>query len=88
MFKKIDDHASATRYRYLFNLWMILRLNMVDALFATLVVIVIVWKTEIDGSLARFTLSFVLQCTVAIEWTIRQYSSTQLSMISTERILE
>lgn len=88
MFKKIDDHARATWYRYLFNLWMILRINIVGAIFATLVAAVIVWKPEIDASLAGFALSFALQYTVAIEWTIRQYSSTQLSMNSTERILE
>ena len=88
MFNKIDDHARATWYRYLFNLWMILRINAVGAIFATLVAAVIVWKPEIDASLAGFALSFALQYTVAIEWTIRQYSSTQLSMNSTERILE
>ena len=88
MFKKIDDHARATWHRSLFNLWMILRLNKVSAVFATLVAVIIVRKTEIDGSLAGFALSFALQYTVAIDWTIRQYSSTQLSMNSTERILE
>ncbi len=88
MFEKIDDHARATFYRYLFNLWMILRLNIVGALFATLVAVIIVWKPEIDGSLAGFALSFAIQYTVAIEWTIRQYSSTQLNMNSTERLLE
>ena len=88
MFKNIDDHARATWYRYLFNLWMMLRLNAVGALFATLVGVVIVWKSDIDAPLAGFALSFALQYTVAIEWAIRQYSSTQMSMNSTERILE
>ena len=88
MFNKIDDHARATWYRYLFNLWMILRLNIVGALFATLVAVIVVLKPEIDGSLAGFALSFAIQYTVAIEWTIRQYSSTQLSMNSTERVLD
>lgn len=88
MFEKIDDHARATWYRYLFNLWMMLRLNAVGAIFATLIGVVIVWKSDIDAPLAGFALSFALQYTVAIEWTIRQYSSTQMSMNSTERILE
>ena len=88
MFKRIDDHARATWYRYLFNLWMMLRLNAVGAIFATLVAVVIVWRSDIDAPLAGFALSFALQYTVAIEWTIRQYSSTQMSMNSTERILE
>lgn len=88
MFNKIDNHARATWYRYLFNLWMILRLNIVGAVFATLVAVVVVLEPEIDGSLAGFALSFAIQYTVAIEWTIRQYSSTQLSMNSTERVLD
>lgn len=88
MFNKIDDHARATWYRYLFNLWMILRLNIVGALFATLVAVIVVLKPDIDDSLAGFALSFAIQYTVAIEWTIRQYSSTQLSMNSIERVLD
>ncbi|KAL8848657.1 MAG: hypothetical protein Q9221_006331 [Calogaya cf. arnoldii] len=88
MFSKIDDHARATWYRYLFNLWMMLRLNAVGALFATLVATVTVWKTDVDASLAGFALSFALQYTIAIEWTIRQYSAVQLDMNSTECILE
>ena len=67
---------------------MMLRLNLVGAVFDTLVAAVIVWKPEIDAPLAGFALSFALQDTVAIEWTIRQYSSTQMSINSTERILE
>lgn len=88
MFNKINDHARASWYRGLFNPWMILRLNIVGAIFATLIAIVIVWNSEIDGSLAGFALSFALQYTVAIEWAIRQYGNTQLSMNSMERILE
>ena len=88
MFTKIDDLARATWYRYLFNLWMMLRLNLVGAVFATIVAAIVVWEQEIDGSLAGFALSFALQFTVAVEWTIRQYSSTQLGMNSTERVLE
>lgn len=49
MFEKIDDHARATWYRYLFNLWMMLRLNAVGAIFATLIGVVIVWKSDIDA---------------------------------------
>ena len=65
-----------------------LRLNAVGAILATLVGVVVVWKSDIDAPLAGFALSFALQYTVAIEWTIRQYSSTQMSMNSTERVLE
>ncbi|KAL8870822.1 MAG: hypothetical protein Q9174_003222, partial [Haloplaca sp. 1 TL-2023] len=88
MFSRIDDHARATWHRYLFNLWMILRLNLAGTAFATLVAAITVLKSDIDASLAGFALSFALQYTVAMEWTVRQYSSTQMSMNSTERIFE
>ncbi|KAL9012705.1 MAG: hypothetical protein Q9173_002553 [Seirophora scorigena] len=88
MYCKIDEHARATWHRYLFNLWMILRLNAVGAVFTTLVAALTVWNADIDASLAGFALSFALQYTVAIEWAIRQYSPTQLNMNSTERVLE
>lgn len=67
---------------------MMLRLNLVGAAFATTVAAVIVIREEIDASLAGFALSFALQYTIALEFTIRQFSNTQLSMNSMERILE
>ncbi|KAL9041056.1 MAG: hypothetical protein Q9180_001524 [Flavoplaca navasiana] len=88
MFDRIDDHARATWHRYLFNLWMILRLNLAGTAFAALVAGITVLKSDIDASLAGFALSFALQYTVAMEWTVRQYSSTQMSMNSAERIFE
>ena len=88
MFAKIDDHARATWHRYLFNLWMILRLNVAGTAFATLVAGITALKSDVDASLAGFALSFALQYTVAMEWTVRQYSSTQMSTNSTERIFE
>lgn len=85
---RIDAHSRSSYYRYLFNLWMMLRLNLVGAAFATTVAAVIVIREEIDASLAGFALSFALQYTIALEFTIRQFSNTQLSMNSMERILE
>lgn len=45
-------------------------------------------RSDVDASLAEFALSFALQYTVAMEWTVRQYSSTQMSINSAERIFE
>lgn len=88
MFEKIDAHARAYWYIWLFNRWMAFRLNVIGAVFAVLVAAVIVSAKEIDASLAGFGLSFALQYSGAITWTIRQYTSVELAMNSMERIVE
>ncbi|KAL8677756.1 MAG: hypothetical protein Q9186_005841 [Xanthomendoza sp. 1 TL-2023] len=88
MFEKIDAHARAYWYIWLFNRWMAFRLNIIGAFFATLVAAVIVSTTRIDASLAGFALSFALQYSGAITYTIRQYTSVELAMNAMERIME
>ena len=88
MMTAIDDLGKTAFHRSLFNLWLMLRLNAVGATFTTAVAATIVARPEIDASLAGFALTFALQFTVAIEWTIRQFSATQLAMNSVERIRE
>ncbi|KAL8809014.1 MAG: hypothetical protein Q9200_003805 [Gallowayella weberi] len=78
MYEKIDAHARAYWYISLFNRWMAFRLNIIGAFFAILVAAVIVSTTAIDASLAGFALSFALQYSGAITYTIRQYTSVEL----------
>ncbi|KAL9015884.1 MAG: hypothetical protein Q9185_006740 [Variospora sp. 1 TL-2023] len=88
MFEKIDAHARAFWYIWLFNRWMAFRLNVIGAIFAILAAAVIVSAEETDASLAGFALSFALQYSGAITWTIRQYTSVELAMNAMERIVE
>ncbi|KAL8773661.1 MAG: hypothetical protein Q9209_001427 [Squamulea sp. 1 TL-2023] len=88
MFDKIDAHARTFWYTWLFNRWMAFRLNVVGAFFAVLVAAVIVATKGIDASLAGFALSFALQYSGAITYTIRQYTSVELAMNAMERIVE
>ncbi|KAL8648048.1 MAG: hypothetical protein Q9210_005213 [Variospora velana] len=88
MFEKIDVHARAFWYIWLFNRWMAFRLNVIGAIFAILTAAVIVSAKETDASLAGFALSFALQYSGAITWTIRQYTSVELAMNAMERIVE
>lgn len=88
MFDKIDAHIRALWYIWLFNRWMAFRLNVIGAFFAILVAVVIVSARGIDAALAGFALSFALQYSSAITWTIRQYTSIELAMNATERIVE
>lgn len=85
---RIDELSRTSYYRILINLWLMLRLSLIGAVFTTMVAVVVVARHDIDASLAGFALSFALQYTVAVEWTIRQFSATQLAMNSTERVLE
>ncbi|KAI4199092.1 MAG: hypothetical protein LQ350_004847 [Teloschistes chrysophthalmus] len=58
------------------------------AVFSTLVAAVLVTTVDIDPALAGFALSFALQYSSAITWTIRQYTSVELAMNAMERIVE
>ncbi|KAL8725121.1 MAG: hypothetical protein Q9166_007563 [cf. Caloplaca sp. 2 TL-2023] len=88
MFDKIDSHARAFWYVWLFNRWMAFRLNVIGAIFAVIVAAVIVSTKGIDASLAGFALSFALQYSGAITYTIRQYTSVELAMNAMERVVE
>ncbi|KAL8756702.1 MAG: hypothetical protein Q9199_002748 [Rusavskia elegans] len=88
MFEKIDAHARTYWYICLFNRWMAFRLNVVGAFFAVLVAAVIVSTKGIDASLAGFALSFALQYSGTITYTIRQYTSVELAMNAMERMVE
>lgn len=88
MFGKIDDHARAFWFLWLCNRWLMINLNIIGGFFAIFVAATIVLQAGIDASLAGFALSFALQYSSAMIWTIRQYASVELSMNATERIVE
>ena len=88
MFSRIDDHARTYWILWLCNRWLMINLNVIGAFFAIFVAAIIVLQTGIDASLAGFALSFALQYSNAMIWTIRQYASVELAMNATERIVE
>ena len=88
MFQKVDAHASAFWHIWLFNRWMGLRLNLIGASFAIVVAALVVASKDIDASLAGFALSFALQYTSAIIWTLRAYAQVEMEMNATERVIE
>jgi ABC-type multidrug transport system fused ATPase/permease subunit len=88
MYTKIDTHARAYWSLWAFNRWMGFRLNIVGAIFATMIAALIVSIRDMDASLAGFALSFALQYTSALVWALRQYSSVELDMNATERVIE
>lgn len=88
MFQRIDEHARTFWYLWLFNRWIMFWLNNVGALFSVLIAAVVVMNKTVDAALAGFALSFALQYSAALVWSIRQYASVELSMNATERVLE
>jgi len=61
---------------------------LVAAGFCIAVGLVIVFNTSIDAALAGFVLSFVLDFSESIRWTIRCYGDMELDMNSMERVNE
>ncbi|KAI9826732.1 MAG: hypothetical protein M1819_007277 [Sarea resinae] len=88
MFALLDNHASSNWYIWCFNRWLGIRLGVTGALFSIVVSAVIVLTKGVDAALAGFALSFALDYTKAVTWTLRQYAQLELSMNSTERIIE
>ena len=58
------------------------------AIFATVVAFILISNNALDASLAGFTLSFVIQYTRSIIWTIRCYAQLEMSMNAVERVVE
>ncbi|KAK2736230.1 hypothetical protein FQN57_000828 [Myotisia sp. PD_48] len=88
MYGKIDAHAKAYWNLWLFNRWLGIRMSVVGAIFSTATAALIVSIDDIDASLAGFALSFALEYTLAVTWTLRRYANVELDMNATERVLE
>ena len=87
MFLRIDGHTRTSWYIWLFNRWLVWRLNVIGAVFATVVTAVII-QARVNASLAGFALSFALHYSSALIWAAREYASVELSMNAVERVTE
>ncbi|KAI0392247.1 P-loop containing nucleoside triphosphate hydrolase protein [Xylariaceae sp. FL0594] len=88
MCRRIDDWSTTTWHLWLFNRWMGWRMSLVGGFFATLVTVFILLRPDMDSALAGFALSFALQFSGYVTWTIRHYSNAELEMNAAERIVE
>ena len=61
---------------------------MLGSVFSTVVAFVIISISGMDAPLAGFTLSFAIQYTGSIIWTIRMYSTLEMNMNAVERVLD
>jgi ABC-type multidrug transport system fused ATPase/permease subunit len=88
MHRYIDMWTMTTFYIWLANRWMSFRMALLAAAFCITVGLVIVFNSSIDAALAGFMLSFVLDFSESMRWTIRSYADMELDMNSMERIDE
>ncbi|KAI1326944.1 P-loop containing nucleoside triphosphate hydrolase protein [Xylariaceae sp. FL0255] len=88
MDRKLDDWGSTTWHLWLFNRWMGWRMSVVGSFFASFVAFVILLTPDMSSALAGFALSFALEFSAYVMWTIRHYSNAELEMNAAERIVE
>ncbi|KAI1418838.1 P-loop containing nucleoside triphosphate hydrolase protein [Xylaria sp. FL1777] len=88
MYSRLDDWSVATWHLWLFNRWMGWRMSVVGSFFASFVAIFILLSPDMDASLAGFALSFALEFSAYVMWTIRHYANAELEMNAAERIVE
>ncbi|OAX79996.1 hypothetical protein ACJ72_05680 [Emergomyces africanus] len=68
--------------------WLGFRMSAIGSIFAAITAALIVSMRGIDASLAGFALSFAMQYTNAIAYTLREYTNIELNMNATERVIE
>ncbi|EEU35999.1 uncharacterized protein NECHADRAFT_49776 [Fusarium vanettenii 77-13-4] len=87
MHRNLDAWVMTSFYIALANRWMSFRMALIAALFSIAVGTVIIVK-PIDAALAGLALSFILDFSESLRWTIRCYGDMELGMNSMERVLE
>lgn len=88
MYTKISVHARMSWHLWLLNMWLDYRMSLVGAIFSTMTAALVVYFHTISAPLAGFALSFALQYNGAIVMVLRQYTSFELDMNATERVIE
>jgi ABC-type multidrug transport system fused ATPase/permease subunit len=88
MFKRLDRHGQILFYMTVFKRWLGWQLNVVGAIFVTVIAIAIVQGSNMDASLGGFALTFALSYTDLIFYSLRNYVELELGMNSIERIVE
>ncbi|KAI1155817.1 P-loop containing nucleoside triphosphate hydrolase protein [Nemania diffusa] len=88
MYRRLDDWTVTTWHLWLFNRWMGWRMSVVGSFFASFVTFFILLSPDMDSALAGFALSFALEFSGYIMWTIRHYANAELEMNAAERIVE
>lgn len=87
MFGAIDGYTTTSLNLWLLNRWLGFYMSLIGVISTVSVAVVVVSVTYIDA-LAGFALSFTLNFSTAVDWTLRRYANTELVMNAMERVLE
>ncbi|KAL9479999.1 hypothetical protein ACSS6W_004785 [Trichoderma asperelloides] len=88
MYAHLDAWDSVSIYGSLFNRWMSFRMALIGTAFSSIVGIVVAVSPYIDASMAGFTLAFAVDFSGNILMTLWSYTSLELDMNATERVIE
>ncbi|CAG8607661.1 8848_t:CDS:10, partial [Dentiscutata erythropus] len=89
MLLKIDNNSRPSFYVWLTNRWLSIYFNVTSSFVSFLAGIFILWNLDqIDAGLAGLSLSFAMQFTRQIMWTVRKYTLLEMSLNAVERINE
>ncbi|KAL7939657.1 P-loop containing nucleoside triphosphate hydrolase protein [Trichoderma chlorosporum] len=84
----LDMWDSVSVYGALFNRWMAFRMALIGTAFSSIVGIVVALSPYIDAAMAGFTLAFAVDFAQNILMTLWCYTSLELDMNATERVVE
>lgn len=87
MHTSLDAWVMTSFYIALANRWMSFRMALIASLFSVAVGAVVI-VNPIDAALAGLALSFVLDFSESLRWTIRCYGDMELEMNAMERVVE
>jgi len=87
MFGAIDGYPTTSWNLWLLNRWLGFYMGVIGVISTASVAVVVVSVTYIDAALAGFALSFTLNFSTAVSWTLR-YANTELVMNAMERVHE
>ncbi|CAG8540389.1 15319_t:CDS:10 [Funneliformis mosseae] len=89
MFDKIDSNHRAFFNMWLVNRWLSVRFSLTGTLVAFFAGIFLLYHIDsLDPGLVGISLSFALNFTEQIIWSIRRYSSMEMSLNAVERVCE
>lgn len=87
MHGRLDSWSMNTYYISLANRWMSFRMALIAAAFSMAIGVVIVFIPT-SAALAGLALSFILDFSESLRWTVRCYGDMELEMNSMERVVE
>ncbi|KAL7808977.1 P-loop containing nucleoside triphosphate hydrolase protein [Trichoderma aethiopicum] len=88
MHSHLDAWDAVSIYGSLFNRWMSFRMALIGTAFSSIVGVVVALSPHIDASMAGFTLAFAVDLSGNILMTLWSYTSLELDMNATERVIE